>query len=446
MHVITDLDVGGAERMLVSYLTADRADSGETMIVSLLRGGLFAENLDAAGYRVRDLGMGQVLTNMISPFRLARLIKQEQPDVIQSWMYHADLVTTLGVLLSGRRRKMRFYWGVRCSDMDTSKYHYTLRFVIWACAWLSWIPNGVIANSYAGRRVHQAIGYRARNFSVIPNGVDIERFHPDPELRREFREELDIPDDMIAIAMVARVDPMKDHAKFLTAIENVPGVIGVVAGRGTENLPDSPRLRRLGMRQDIERVYAGCDAVVSCSAFGEGFPNVLVEGMAAGLLPVATDVGDSALIVDGVGTVVPASDDAKFLEAIRGLVDQGQARLLRRGIQARERVAEFYSLDRAVTAFDHIYRQPEIDEAKEGRPRPLLAICSAVVSRLATFGALIAAARFLEPVEFGAFAVMTALSGIVNALVSGGGDMWLNSFTASESQRTLQAPVSRAST
>ncbi|MEL0022400.1 MAG: glycosyltransferase, partial [Rickettsiales bacterium] len=172
MHVITDLDVGGAERMLVSYLTAERQTAPQSFVVSLLSGGYFAKWLRNSGLRVDEMSMGRMIGNLLSLFRIALTIRREKPDVIQSWMYHADLVSTLALLLSGRIRKTRLYWGVRCSDMDTSKYRLTLKFAIWACSWLSWIPDGIIANSYAGMKIHKDLGYDPENFFVIPNGVD----------------------------------------------------------------------------------------------------------------------------------------------------------------------------------------------------------------------------------------------------------------------------------
>lgn len=440
MHVITDLDVGGAERMLVSYLTAKRQNPPNCFVVSLLSGGYFAKWLRECGVDVHEMHMGRLIGNLLSVFRIALMIRREKPDVIQSWMYHADLVSTLALMLSGRNRTTRLYWGVRCSDMDTSKYRMTLRFAIWACSWLSWIPDGIIANSFAGMSVHKDLGYHSENFFVIPNGVDAERFSPNAELRAEVRRELDIPEDAFAVAMVARRDPMKDHETFIKAIELVPGAIGVLPGKGTEELPDSPNLRRLGVRQDIERIYAACDIVCLCSAFGEGFPNVLVEGMAAGLAPIATDVGDCARIVGDVGEIVPPRDVNAFAGAILNLIGQGKDEVARQGQIARQRIQDEYALDRAVTTFDNVYARTGDVELKVYRSRPMLAVISAVVSRLAAFGALIAAARMLEPVEFGVFAVLTALVGVVNAIVSGGGDMWLNSFTGSQARKAGLAP------
>ena len=443
MHVITDLDVGGAERMMTSYLMSQRDCAPEAIVVSLLPGGSFSKGLRLAKIPVIDLNMRRNTPSVASVFRLAKLISEEKPDVIQGWMYHADLLTSLALLISGRVSSTRFYWGVRCSDMDTSKYGLALRLTIWACTWLSWLPDGVIANSFAGRRVHRDLGYRARQFAVIPNGVNTDRFRPDPDARRRIRGELGIEDDTPVIAMIARVDPMKDHGTFLAALDRLPGVAAILAGKGTESIENRPDLYCLGVREDVQEIYAASDIIVLSSAFGEGFPNVLVEGMACGLAPVATNVGDCAEIIGGVGHVVPPRNPVALAEAVRKILASDEEEIRAIGRRSRQRITELFSLDRATTAFDRLYFESDFLGAQvetETSRQPLLALVSAVVSRLSIFAALIAAARFLDPIDFVAFTVLTAIVGVINALVSGGGDMWLNSFTASESGRTQMAP------
>ena len=443
MHVITDLDVGGAERMMSSYLMSPRDAAPESVVVSLLPGGYFSDHLRRAGFRVIDLNMRRNTPSVASVFRLAMLIGREKPDVVQGWMYHADLLTSLALLLSGRVNRTRFYWGVRCSDMDTSKYGFALRLAIWACTWLSWLPDAVVANSFAGRRVHRELGYRARRFPVIPNGVDTDRFKPDEAARRRIRAELGIADGTPVVAMIARVDPMKDHATFLAALEELPGATAILAGKGTETLKHRSNVHCLGVRDDVEQIYAASDIVVLSSAFGEGFPNVLVEGMACGLAPVATAVGDCAEIMGDIGRVVPPGEPADLANAIRDILADGDDAVRVLGRRSRQRIVEQFSLGRATLAFDRLYYEsdlPNVDAETETARQPFLALASAVVSRLSTFAALIAAARFLNPVDFGAFAVLMAIVGVINAFVSGGGDMWLNSFTASTSGRTQQAP------
>lgn len=359
MHVITDLDVGGAERMLVSYLMAPRKSPLDCFVVSLLSGGYFTTRLQGCGIRVDEMKMGRAIGNILSLFRIAATIRREKPNIIQSWLYHADLVATLALLLSGRIQKTRLFWGVRCSDMDTRHYRITLKFAIWACSKLSRIPDGIIANSHAGMSVHKTLGYNSKNFFVIPNGVDTNRFAPDADLKREVRRELNIPEDVFAITMVARRDPQKDHETFIKAIDLIPGAIGVLAGKGTEEFSDQPNLRRLGMREDIERIYAACDIVSLCSAFGEGFPNVLVEGMSAGLAPIATDVGDCALIIADIGKVVPPRDAEALAGAIQLIINSGHDKVKEVGRKARERIKQEYALERTVETFDDVYRSAE---------------------------------------------------------------------------------------
>ena len=144
---------------------------------------------------------------------------------------------------------------------------------------------------------------------------------------------------------------MKDHETFIKALDQIPSAIGILPGKGTDELPDQPNLRRLGVREDIERIYAACDIVCLCSAFGEGFPNVLVEGMAAGLAPVATDVGDCARILGDVGEIVPPCDVEAFARAVENLIRLGREKVVERGAIARQRIQAEYALERAVEKF-----------------------------------------------------------------------------------------------
>lgn len=345
--------------MLGALLLAKRPTVQNIHVVSLVPGGAISDRLRAAGIPVSDLGCRNGSPAVRPLLTLARMIRAQAPDVIQSWMYHADLMSTLALLLSGRRRRTRSFWGIRCSDMDVRHYRWTLRLVLWLNARLSHIPDGMIANSYAGWTFHQRLGYRARRFEVIPNGVDVAAFHPNAAARQTVREELGIEQRAPLVAMIARVDPMKDHACFLDALSRLPAVRALLVGKGTEALPEIPGLVRLGIRSDVAHLLAACDVVVSSSAFGEGFPNAVAEGMACGLPAVVTDVGDAARILGDTGVVVPPRDPAALAAAIRTILDELPAQRTARGLRARERIASLYSLDRAVAAFDALHASGE---------------------------------------------------------------------------------------
>lgn len=378
MHVITGLGQGGAERMLTRLVLAaakpqakpglaSRDDLLPPVVVSLVPGGENAAALEAAGVPVFDLGMRRGRPSLPALLRLACLIRRERPDVIQSWMYHADLVALLALLLSGLRRRVRLYWGIRCSDMDFARYGRSLRWIVRLCAALSRLPYGVVANSEAGLRMHRALGYRAKRFYVVDNGIEVGQFALAPATRSAVRRELGLSEDAVVVIHLARVDPMKDHATLLSAFREVEGATLLLVGAGTEALPSQPQVRALGARGDVPRLLQASDILVLSSAFGEGFSNAIAEGMAAGLPVVATDVGDAARIVDGCGIVVPPRDPQALAAALSRLIaDKAERRRL--GASARERIARCFSLERAFAAFDRVYRGEGGEPSARARP------------------------------------------------------------------------------
>ena len=242
--------------------------------------------LRESGVEVLDLKIRGPISASLGLIRLVRIIRGYRPHIVQSWMYHADLVATLALILSWRRRQTRLYWGIRCSNMDQRRYSPILRYVIRLCTWLSFVPDKIVANSRSGLEYHRKIGYRPRSDLVIENGVDTAVFHPDADTRRQVRRELRLDGSSPILAMVARMDPMKDHASFFTALEKVPNAVALLVGSGTDRFPDMPRVLKLGETTDIARLLAACDLIVSSSAFGEGFFNALLEGMSCALLAV----------------------------------------------------------------------------------------------------------------------------------------------------------------
>ena len=245
------------------------------------------------------------------------------------------------------------------------------RVVVKTCALLSrWVPQVVLSCSEAAVSVHRERGYAADRFLVIPNGVDTARFAPSPDARADVRTEFGFPQDGALIGLVARVDPQKNHRGFFQAarlfFERGGDADFLLAGREvTEDHWQLPgwrddtghpdRIVLAGRRTDIARVMAALDVATS-SSLGEAFPMVLIEAMACGVPCVATDVGDSALIVADTGLIVPA-DDADSLAAgwmrLLGMSAEERAALGRR---ARERVLANYSLEQVAGRVWTVYR------------------------------------------------------------------------------------------
>jgi glycosyltransferase involved in cell wall biosynthesis len=356
LYVTTDLFIGGgAEGMLTRVATAQPRLADEIIIVSLRPGYSHVDKLRAAGVAVVELDFGTMGGVVSGLRRLAKLIAETRPDIIQGWMYHGDLTALIALGLSGRRRDTGLVWGIRSSEMDFRCYSVGLRLVVKACAALSRRPDLLTANSVAGLKSHLCLGYRPRRVEVVSNGIDVERFKPDVAARAALRRELGIPGEAVVLANVARVDPMKDHETFLAAMAELPDVVALLIGADTENLPQMLNVARLGRRLDVERLLAAADVVVCSSAFGEGFSNALGEGMACGLPAVATDVGDAALIVGDTGLIVPPRDPHALAAAIRTLAGEGAAARAERGTRARARIVANFGMNRAIERYAELY-------------------------------------------------------------------------------------------
>ena len=356
VYVTAGLGGGGAEAMLTRLAAAKPGVADEITVVSLLPGGTHVGRLRAAGVAVIELNFERAGGIAAGLVKLAKLIAERQPDIVQGWMYHGDLVALAALVLSGRRKRTHLVWSIRCSAMDLRGYGgLGLRLVVKACTLLSRWPDLVTANSVAGLKSHLALGYRPRRAEVVGNGIDIDEFRPDPAARRAVRVELGIPETATVLAHIARVDPMKDHTTFLAAMARLPELSALLVGAGTETLPAARNVLRLGRRDDVARLFAAADFVVSSSRFGEGFSNVLGEGMACGLPAIATDVGDARRIVGDTGLVVPPADPAALAAAIRSLAAESVPARAERAARARARIVDNFGLAGAVRRHMELY-------------------------------------------------------------------------------------------
>ncbi len=357
LHVITGLQTGGAERMLANLCIASRRAGGSPVVVALCPGGSQYERLREAGVTVFSLGMKKGVPSIGGLISLARLLRRECPDVVQSWMYHADLYSLLALWLSGRRRQTRLFWGVRCSDMDLRRYGVVLRLTVRLCAWLSRSVDGIVVNSRAGARIHRRLGYPARRMTVIDNGFDTESFRPDASQRLAMRRSLGLPEEAFVVGCVARMDEMKDFPTLGAALDLLDGVTCIAVGKDTEAVAVARGMIALGERNDVPRLLNGFDLLVSASAFGEGFSNAIGEAMATGIPVVATDVGDARRILGDAGRIVPPRNPRALAQAVTDMRNDPETRLAM-GRAARRRIEQHFSLKHSLDAFETLYNAP----------------------------------------------------------------------------------------
>jgi glycosyltransferase involved in cell wall biosynthesis len=352
LHVITGLGDGGAEAVL-SLLVTHETTHRHT-VISLLDMGKYGPMLKKNGIHVDALDMSPLFPSPLKFARLVRLIHAAKPDIVQTWMYHADLFGGLAARLAGRR----VVWGIHSTAKIRLYSKATTRLVIRINALLSrWVPTCIISCSEKGIGVHGAVGYLTDHMVVVANGYDLSVFRPNADGRGRVRAEFGISGNVTLFGCVARFHPHKDHANVLAAFADVAAVrpevqlmlvgknmtadnMGVMA-RVTQHGLDG-RVYLVGQRTDIPDVMNAIDLHVLSSIY-EAFPNVLSEAMACGTPCVTTDVGDCALIVGETGEVCPPSD----VEALR----KAMLRMLKRretepdlGKACRTRIVERFSL------------------------------------------------------------------------------------------------------
>jgi glycosyltransferase involved in cell wall biosynthesis len=229
------------------------------------------------------------------------------------------------------------------------------RAIIRLGAQLSPLSDVLIANSHVGLDHHARHGYHSPEMLVIHNGIDTNRYCPDRALRAQARGALGFGPADVLVAHVARVHPMKDHATMVEVARQLREVTVLAIGAGTEALEGPPNLRKLGRRDDIPILLAASDIIASSSAFGEGFSNAIAEGMASGLVPVATDVGDAKEIIADTGSVVAPRAPKELADAIAALAALPREELSQRGATARSRIERSFGLDSSVRGFATSY-------------------------------------------------------------------------------------------
>jgi glycosyltransferase involved in cell wall biosynthesis len=364
IHLITSLKTGGAEAMLAKLVASMDRSRFENVVVSLTVRGDVAAQIEKSGVPVTSLHASGMSGFIPAVYKVRRILRRERPDIVQSWLPHADLVATVASAFRGGRRLI---WNVRSSSLDLRAYPRSVRWVLRLLSALSTVPDAVISNSSAGRQYLESLGFRPKRWVLISNGFALDRFRPMPELRAEVREEHAIPADGLVVALVARYDRMKAHDVFLRAAalvrSAVPAAHFLLAGRG---VAENETIRTLaeplgslvhfaGNVRDVARLYAGVDVAVNCSTYGEAFSNAVGEAMACGVPCVVTDVGDSASLVADSGRIVPPGDADSLAEAIVEVLNMSPAGRAALGSKGRKRIEGEFTIEAITRRYEALY-------------------------------------------------------------------------------------------
>lgn len=369
IHIITSLEDGGAEAALFRLVTSD--NSTRPYVITLGSEGKYGPLLERYGIPLKCLGLPRGRLTVTGLMQLFSAIKAERPNVVQTWMYHANLVGGLVARLAGTKNVV---WGLHHTLLLPGTTGRSTRAVDRLCAWMSpWVPRKIIACAQESMRVHVANGYDGAKFVVVPNGYDTALFAPDAQAGINVRNELEIPADVPVLGLVGRWDRLKDHANLLAAMRQVreqyQGVQLLLVGSGCdasnkelldlvarEGLIDCVHL--LGRRGDVPAIMNALDVHV-LSSMSEAFPNVVAEAMACGTPCVVTNVGDAADIVGSTGWSVPPRNPVALADAISVALRESESdeEWAKRKALTRQRVVERFSLEAMISGYNEVWVQ-----------------------------------------------------------------------------------------
>lgn len=375
VHVIIGLNVGGAELMLFRLSKSFKDDEKQMhSIISLTDIGKLGPMIRDSGVPVTTLEMKGMLDFPRVLFSLYRIFRKLKPDIVQTWMYHADLIGGIAARLSGIKNVI---WGIRSTNINSGVSKAT-RGIRRVCAMLSYtIPKLIVCAADASRKAHVQIGYDSKRMMVIPNGFDPEVLVASIDQRAAIRRACGFSPTDLVIGSLGRYNPAKDHENFIAAASllaaDYPDLRFLLVGRDLDpqnkvimeqvgGTGYSDRFVLLGERQDVACCLKAMD-VFCLHSRTEGFPNVLGEAMAMGLPCVTTDVGDAAFLIGDTGVVVEPRNPQALADGLGQLVSAEAAYRLDLGEKAQRRVYQNFTLSSAKSRFKVVYEQicPESD-------------------------------------------------------------------------------------
>lgn len=338
LAIVNSLDRGGAEINLLR-LAARLATKGiQITVLPLRRGGALSAEAREAGIEI--LGGGVV--------SLVRALWRPPARIVEGWLYVGAVAATCF-----RVRHCSVVWNLRHVPANLAAESIATRVCLWLMRRLP-SPTCIHANSHAAIERHVALGI-AGNYRYMPNGIDTERFRRDRPAARRFRDAVGIPESGSLVVCLGRAHRHKGHSVLFEAMGPVMGArpdlhlacigSGVTALRyddACRRLPAN-RLLLFDAMEDVVGPLSAADVVVSAS-LTESSPTSLAEAMSCSAVCVATNVGDSALLLGDTGLVVRPNDAVALGAAVEALFEMPAARRVELGERARQRVVEAFDL------------------------------------------------------------------------------------------------------
>ena len=365
-HVIIGLSVGGAELMLQRLvLNSSKKEQFEHCVISLTDLGIIGPKLQEKGIEVHSLGMTSLSSLPLTVLKLRRLIKKIDPDVVQTWMYHADFLGGLAAKSIGIKN---IIWGIRTTDVSQGASKLTV-YLSKLCAKLSYIiPNTIVCAAHVSRDYHISIGYDKSKMTVIPNGFDLKALSATKEEGLEVRRQNDLKETDVVIGSIGRFNPVKNQKLFIeTAAELVkerPNLKFIMVGRDNtihnkelmswiKSYRLEENFRLLGQRSDIPQCLKAMN-IFCLHSKTEGFPNVVGEAVLTETPCASVNVGDVSVLLDKE-SITKSNNKYELIRIINSYLTAPKDILEEKVKLIKEQVEKNYSIENIIEKYHDLY-------------------------------------------------------------------------------------------
>ena len=298
-------------------------------------------------------------------FFLVKKIYLIKPDIVQTWLPHADF---LGGFAARLARIKNVVWNIRYSKLEQGTVRFGIIFLIKLLSKLSYIiPKKIIVVSKSALKNCKNLGYCSYKLNLIQNGYDLSVYNFDKK-KTSLRKKYKIKKNTKIIGSVARYDATKDHQNLLNALSILKkknlNFFCILVGSNINNQFIIEKIKELGLSNNIKLINKKDDIfeffkeidIHVLSSKTEGFPNVVAEAMVFKTPCIVTDVGDSALIVGKTGWVVPPKNSIRLSNAIeKALFEVGSAKWRKRCNQARTRIKNNFEINKMVHSYKLVW-------------------------------------------------------------------------------------------
>ena len=368
LHVISGLKSGGAEGVM--YRLIDNDKTNDHYVISLTDEGFYGHKLKKKNIFLKCLHIKKNLKSIFIFFKLLRVIKKINPEIIQSWMYHGDIFGGLAAKLLGKKK---IFWNLRNSDLSLKWSNKITIYLAKLNSLLSYfIPHKIISCSNKSTRTHLQLGYCKRKIVLIDNGFDTTKFNFKKKYRTFWRSNLKIYRKDMIFCFVGRWSLKKDFQtlfyafrNFLVTKKNKKKIKLLLLGKGidikNENLKKELTKYKLfknvlliNETEEVNEILNVADIGIFSSKGNEGFPNVIAEKMLTKIPCIVSDVGDAPRIVGNNGLIFKKNNWIDLNKKINIIYDQfvlNQLDWKSKKFFSRKKIVENFSIKKMLKSY-----------------------------------------------------------------------------------------------